>query len=85
MRSSQLGCSNGKNVNADFQTGLVEGNAPPTSHLLLPLQEAHGQLEVELRQLDERGFLTPAEQLRRRDIKKQKLRLKDQLLALQKT
>jgi hypothetical protein len=46
------------------------------------LEEKHRLLKREVEYLDRRVFLTPAEQLEATDLKKQKLAMKDAILAL---
>jgi uncharacterized protein YdcH (DUF465 family) len=46
------------------------------------LKARHGELEKRLAELDRHRSLTPAEQVERSEIKKEKLRLKDRLIAL---
>ncbi len=46
------------------------------------LRERHGKLEGEIAALERRRALTPAEQIQRARLKKEKLRIKDRLLTL---
>ena len=46
------------------------------------LRARHGDLERRLSELDRRRALTPAEQVERSELKKEKLRVKDRLAAL---
>lgn len=48
------------------------------------LQKQHQQLDTELRRLERRAFLTPNEQTRATDLKKQKLATKDQIFAMRR-
>ncbi len=49
---------------------------------LVQLQDEHAALELRLEQLDALIYLTPDEQLERKTIQKQKLRLKDRMTSL---
>jgi hypothetical protein len=48
------------------------------------LEEAHRRLESELRALMGQGYLTPSDQTRLRDLKKQKLATKDKIQLCQR-
>ncbi len=52
-----------------------------TSDGLQSLQAKHQQLDQELRHLERRAYLTPAEQQQATVLKKQKLATKDQIVA----
>jgi uncharacterized protein YdcH (DUF465 family) len=54
-------------------------------HHLSSIQAQHQQLDERLRQLGRQPFLTPKEQLEVAEIKKHKLRAKDEMLALRRT
>lgn len=50
---------------------------------LAALMTAHSELEERLRSLDAHVYLTPEEQLERKQIQKKKLLLKDRIRALE--
>jgi hypothetical protein len=54
-------------------------------HHLSSVQAQHRQLEERLRELGRQPFLTPKEQLEVAELKKHKLRAKDELIALRRT
>ncbi len=49
---------------------------------LRTLHKAHSRYEEELKALDARAALTPPEQIRKREIQKQKLAGKDRMMAI---
>jgi uncharacterized protein YdcH (DUF465 family) len=49
---------------------------------MVQLKERHGQIERRLAELDRHLSLTPAEQVERAQLKKEKLRAKDRLVLL---
>ncbi len=53
-------------------------------HHLSSIQAQHQQLDDRLRELGRRPFLTPKEQLEVAEIKKHKLRAKDEIIALRR-
>lgn len=67
-----------RELSRESNAGVMEGNAE-----LGALMSAHGELETRLESLDAHVYLTPEEQLERKQIQKQKLLLKDKIRALQ--
>jgi uncharacterized protein YdcH (DUF465 family) len=53
-----------------------------TAVVMLKLREQHGELERRLAELERHLSLTPDEQIERSRLKKEKLRMKDQLTRL---
>lgn len=56
-------------------------NIPPTEQLR-SLKDNHERLKGELKTLNRRAHLTPTEEERAREIKKEKLRTKDRIRVL---
>lgn len=54
-------------------------------HQLSSIEAQHRQLDERLRELGRRPFLTPKEQLEVAEIKKHKLRAKDEMTALRRS
>ena len=50
---------------------------------LVRLHRQHASLDEELAELEGRIYLTPSEEMRRREIKKQKLAAKDAMVVLE--
>ena len=53
-------------------------------HQLSSIEARHRALEERVRELGRRPFLTPGEQIELAEIKKQKLRAKDEMTALRR-
>ena len=58
----------------------VDVNSPAVE--MVRLKERHGEIERRLAELDRHLSLTPDEQVERAQLKKEKLRTKDRLVAL---
>ena len=53
-----------------------------SSHEFRALEESHHRLDLELNQLQKRHVLTPAEELSKKDLQKEKLAKKDKMAEL---
>ena len=53
-----------------------------SSHEFRTLEETHHRLDLELNQLQKRHVLTPAEELSKKDLQKEKLAKKDKMAEL---
>jgi uncharacterized protein len=53
-----------------------------SSHQFRALEEAHHRLDLELNELQKRHVLTPAEELSKKDLQKEKLAKKDKMAEL---
>ena len=67
----------------EHPAGLPRASAD--EHQLSSVEAHHRRLEERLRELGRQPFLTPKEQLEVADIKKHKLRAKDEILALRRS
>ncbi len=63
------------------QVGSLRGGL---QHQLSSIEAHHRQLEERLKELGRRAFLTPKEQVEVAEIKKHKLRAKDEIIALRR-
>jgi uncharacterized protein YdcH (DUF465 family) len=53
-------------------------------HRLNTVEAQHRELDARIRELDRRSYLTPSEQREVAELKKQKLRAKDEMFALRR-
>jgi hypothetical protein len=63
---------------------MKQAVSPRVEHQLSSIEAQHQKLEDRLRELGRRPFLTPKEQVEIVEIKKHKLRAKDELTALRR-
>ena len=69
-----------------FITRSERGVGPGMAHERLSFMEArHRELDARLRELGRHAYLTPSEQLEATEIKKMKLRTKDEIATLLRT
>lgn len=67
------------------QGGTFFPSAPPSEDRLRLAEARHRELDARLRELGRRAYLTPSEQLEATDLKKHKLRAKDEIAILRRS